>query len=396
MPPATPQPPTGKPRGFGHARAPKLPVRIVHGEGAWVTDDAGNRYVDCAGGGALTFGHRHPRLVAAVRQQLDRVALTGQGYQDDRLDTFCSELTGLLGTTAALPMTTAVQAMETAVRAAVAWGGATRGVPDWRANVVVEGAPPVRPVTPTVRPVRYGDADAVADAIDERTVAVLVEPVRGSAGVAVPPAGHLRRLRELCTERGLLLVADETESGLSRTGLTLAFDHERVTADLTVLGGALGGGLVPLAAVTGDHDVLEAAGSGAGADGADGNPLACAVGGAVVGLLAAGTYQARARTLGERLREGLDRLVGRGLTAVRTRGLWAGMDVDPSCGDGRTVIEALVTAGVLARQAGERTLCLAPPLTISAGDLDWIVDELGALLEDLDSTPTVPLRSRRT
>ncbi len=326
-----------------------LPVVLTDAEGAWVTDVEGRRYLDClAGYSALNFGHRHPALVEAARAQLDRLTLTSRAFLHDQFGPFCRELAQLCQSDLTLPMNTGAEAVETAVKVARAWGYRIKGVPDGQATIVVAANnfhgrtttivsfstdPDARddfgPYTPGFRIVPYGDLDAMAAAVDATTVAVLVEPIQGEAGVLVPPAGYLAGLRALCTERDVLLVCDEIQSGLGRTGDTFASWHEGVRPDLYLLGKALGGGVVPVSAVVGRRDVLGVLRPGEHGSTFGGNPLACAVGRAVIGLLNTGEYQHRARTLGAVLHGRLAGLVGHGVTAVRGRGLWAGVDIEP-------------------------------------------------------------------
>ncbi|WP_353808342.1 ornithine--oxo-acid transaminase [Agromyces sp. SYSU T00194] len=380
-----------------------LPVVVASGEGAWVTDVEGRRYLDClAAYSAVNFGHGHPQLVAAAHAQLDRITLTSRAFHNDRLGPFVTELAELVGMDMVLPMNTGAEAVESAIKVARAWGYRVKGVPTDAANIVVMAGnfhgrtttivsfsddPDARadfgPFTPGFRAVPYGDADAAADAIDANTVAVLVEPIQGEAGIVVPPADFLPRVRELCDANGVLLIADEIQSGLGRTGSTLACDLVGVRPDLVTLGKALGGGIVPVSAVVGSADVLGVLRPGEHGSTFGGNPLAAAVGLEVVRLLASGEPQARARDLGARLRARLDALVGRGVVAVRGAGLWAGIDIDPALGTGREVCEALMRRGVLAKDTHGSTIRLAPPIVVEASDLDWAVDQLEAVLAEL-------------
>jgi ornithine--oxo-acid transaminase len=376
-----------------------LPVVIASAEGAWVTDVAGRRYLDClAGYSALNFGHRHPALVAAARAQLDRVTLTSRAFLHDQFGPFCRELAELCGMEMVLPMNTGAEAVESAIKVARAWGYRVKGVPDGRATIVVAAEnfhgrtttiisfstdPEARrdfgPYTPGFVVVPYGDLAALEAAVDEHTVAVLIEPIQGEAGVLVPPAGYLPGVRALCTARGVLFIADEVQSGLGRTGHTFACEHERVVPDLYVLGKALGGGVLPVSAVVGRRDVLGVLRPGEHGSTFGGNPLACAVGRAVIGLLATGEYQDRARRLGAVLHQRLAGLIGHGVTAVRGRGLWAGVDIDPAL-TGRAASERLALRGVLSKDTHGSTIRLAPPLVITPDEVHWAVDQLGAVL----------------
>jgi len=373
-----------------------LPVVVASANGCWVTDVSGRRYLDClAAYSALNFGHGHPVLLAAARSQLDRVTLTSRAFDHDGLYEFCAELGDLAGKQMVLPMNTGAEAVETGIKVARKWGYRVKGVPAGRASIVVAADnfhgrtttivsfstdPTARddfgPYTPGFRIVPYGDAAAMAAAIDESTVAVLIEPIQGEAGVLVPPEGYLRAVRELCTRRGVLFLVDEIQSGLGRTGELFACDHEGVVPDMYLLGKALGGGIVPVSAVVADADVLGVLRPGEHGSTFGGNPLACAVGRAVVGLLRTGEYQARARELGEQLHARLVGLAPLGVIAVRGRGLWAGIDVDPRLATGRQICERLLDLGVLAKDTHGSTIRLAPPLVISEAELDWAVDAL--------------------
>jgi ornithine--oxo-acid transaminase len=382
-------------RYVAHTYEP-LPLMVTRGEGCWVEDAAGTRYLDLLSAySALNFGHRHPRLVDAAHRQLDRLTLTSRAVGQDLLGAFCRELAALCGMEAVVPMNTGAEAVETALKVARRWAYTVKGVPAEQATVVVcdgnfhgrtttivgfSSDPVARagfgPYTPGFVRVPFGDAEAVRQACDASTAAVLVEPIQGEAGVLVPPDGYLRAVREACTAAGVLLVADEVQTGLGRTGATFACDHEGVRPDLLILGKALGGGIVPSSAVVGDWDVLGVLTPGSHGSTFGGNPLACAVGREVVAMLRTGEYQERARTLGARLHAGLAECVGAGALAVRGRGLWAGIDVDPAVGSGRAVAERLLTRRVLAKDTHGRTLRIAPPLVIEAHELDWAIEQI--------------------
>jgi ornithine--oxo-acid transaminase len=377
-----------------------LPVVIASAQGAWVTDVAGKRYLDfLAGYSALNFGHRHPALVAAAVEQLGRVTLTSRAFHHDQLGAFCRELAELTGTEMVLPMNSGAEAVESAIKVARQWAHRVKGVPDGTADIVVaagnfhgrtttvvsfstdeQARAGFGPFTPGFTVVPYGDLDALRDAVTERTAAVLVEPVQGEAGVVVPPPGYLTGVRAACDSAGALLVADEIQSGLARTGELLACDHEGVRADLYTLGKALGGGILPVSAVVGSRAVLGVLRPGEHGSTFGGNPLACAVGRAVVRLLATGEFQARSRELGTHLHTRLRELLGRGVDEVRGRGLWAGVALSPDGPSGRQVCEALLARGVLCKETQSATLRIAPPLVISRDELDAGIDAITAVL----------------
>ncbi|MBO0847373.1 MAG: ornithine--oxo-acid transaminase [Nocardioides sp.] len=370
-----------------------LPVVLSSGEGAWVTDVDGRRYLDClAGYSALNFGHGHPRLVEVAREQIGRLTLTSRAFYNDQLGPFSEGLAELTGKDMILPMNSGAEAVETAIKVSRRWGYQVKGVPEGQATIVaMEGNFHGRtttivsfstdpdatlgytPYTPGFRLVPYGDYDALAAAIDDTTVAVLFEPVQGEGGVIIPADGYLRQIRALCRETNVLMVADEIQSGLARTGRTFACDHEDVVPDMYILGKALGGGLYPVSAVAANRDVLGVITPGSHGSTFGGNPLAAAIGLEVVKMLQTGEFQDRAAKLGEQLHGGLAGLVGHGINAVRARGLWAGIDIAPDKMTGREFTEALLTKGVLAKEAHGQTVRLAPPIVASESDIDLLV-----------------------
>ncbi|WP_029144832.1 ornithine--oxo-acid transaminase [Microbacterium luticocti] len=377
-----------------------LPVVVATGEGVWVTDVEGKRYLDLLSAySALNFGHRHPALVAAATEQLGRLTLTSRAFHNDRLGAFATALAELCGKDLVLPMNTGAEAVETGIKVARAWAYRVKGVaPDAATVVVANGNFHGRtttivgfsddetardgfgPFTPGFVQVPYGDASAIDAAIDENTAAVLIEPIQGEAGVIIPPEGYLREVREICTRRNVLFIADEIQSGLGRVGTTFACDREDVVPDVYLLGKALGGGIVPVSAVVADRDVLGVIRPGEHGSTFGGNPLAAAVGLQVVEMLASGEFQQRAAALGEHLAAGLGELIGHGVTAVRVAGLWAGVDIDPAVGTGREVAERLLSRGVLVKDTHGQTVRIAPPLVIRATELDWAIEQLTVVL----------------
>jgi len=381
-----------------------LPVTLVSGEGSWVTDDEGRRYLDLlAAYSAVNFGHRNPRLTAAAHAQLDRLTLTSRAFRNDQLGPMCAALAELVGLDVVIPMNTGAEAVETAIKVSRRWAYDVKGVaPDSATIITMDGCfhgrtttivgfstdPEARrgfgPFTPGFRSVPFGDVAAIAAAIDDTVAAVLLEPVQGEAGIVVPPAGYLRAVRELCDREGVLLIADEIQSGLGRTGTTLACDHEAVRPDLVLLGKALGGGIVPISAVVGRADVMATLDPGSHGSTFGGNPFACAVAREVVAMMGSGAPQAAARRLGEHLARALADLDERrpgALVAVRTIGAWAGIDLAPSVGTGRSISESLVGRGVLVKDTHTHTIRVAPPLTTDPADLDWAIDQLGAVID---------------
>ena len=377
-----------------------LPVVVARGDGAWVWDVEGHRYLDClAAYSAVNFGHGNPTILAAARAQLEQVTLTSRAFHNDQLGPFAAALSALAGKDMVLPMNTGAEAVETGIKLARKWGYRVKGVPSERANIVValgnfhgrtttvisfsddpEARADYGPFTPGFRQVPYGDEHALAAAIDADTVAVLLEPIQGEAGVVVPPDAYLPAVRRICDGRNVLFIADEIQSGLARTGATFACDHVDVRPDVYLLGKALGGGVVPLSAVLADRAVMSVIRPGEHGSTFGGNPLAAAIGTCVVAMLATGEPQRRAAELGGQLLAELSELIGHGVTAVRGRGLWAGVDIDPSLGTGRQISEALMRKGILVKDTHGSTIRFAPPICIEPGEITWAVGELRAVL----------------
>lgn len=379
-----------------------LPVVIESAEGAWVTDVDGNRYLDMlAGYSALNFGHRHPDLVRAAHTQIDRVTLTSRAFHSDLLGPFCAELAQLCGKESVLPMNTGAEAVETGIKLARKWGYTRKGIPHDLAEIIVcqdnfhgrtisivsfSTDPSARngfgPYTPGFTVVPYDNLDAVSRAITPFTAAVLFEPIQGEAGIIQPRPGYYRGLRELCDTNNVLLIADEIQSGLCRTGTTFACSLEDVTPDIYLLGKALGGGLVPLSAVVADWNVMDVMAPGEHGSTFGGNPLACAIGLAVLELIREGDFQRRSRELGQYLVEQLTTALGDRIDTIRSVGLWVGLDIK-SDRTAREVCEQLKQLGVLAKDTHGKTIRLAPPLVITLEEIDFAVAQLAKVISCL-------------
>jgi len=380
-----------------------LPLVAASASGVWVTDVEGRRYLDMlAGYSALNFGHRHPQLVAAATRQLDRVTLVSRAFDHDQFGPFCAELAELAGMEMVLPMNTGAEAVETAIKVARKWGYLERGVPHDEAIIVVfdgnfhgrtttivsfSSDPDARadygPYTPGFVSVPFGDLTALRAVFGQfgpRIVAVLIEPIQGEAGVIVPPPGFLAGVRELCTSAGVLMIADEIQSGLGRVGHTFACSAEGVTPDAYLLGKALGGGIVPVSAMVSSRSVLGVLKPGQHGSTFGGNPLACAVAREVIALLRTGEYQERSASLGAMLHARLAALPPSIVSSVRGRGLWAGVSF--SSLSGRAVCERLLSSGVLAKETHGSTIRLAPPLVITEEELGWGLDRFAEAVLD--------------
>jgi ornithine--oxo-acid transaminase len=377
-----------------------LPVVLARGEGAWVTDTDGRRYLDLLSAySALNFGHRHPRLVAAAHEQMDRLTLTSRAFHNDQFGPFAQALAELTGKDMVLPMNSGAEAVETAIKTARKWGYQVKGVPAESAHIVVaagnfhgrtvtivsfstdaDARDDFGPYTPGFSVVPYGDIEALADAITDSTVGFLVEPIQGEAGVVLPPDGYLAAARQLCSERGVLLIADEIQSGMARTGKTFAVEWDGVVPDIYIMGKALGGGIYPVSAVAADQDVLGVFRPGEHGSTFGGNPLASAIGREVCAMLATGEFQQRSHELGEHMLTRLRTESPATVKEVRGRGLWAGIELLPGGPTARARCEELMTRGILAKDTHETTIRLAPPLVIEREDLDHAVDEVLAVL----------------
>ena len=376
-----------------------MPVVIAEGEGVWVTDVEGRRYLDMlAAYSALNFGHRHPRLVAAARAQLDRVTLVSRAFDHDQFGPLCAELADLAGMEMVLPMNSGAEAVETGIKTARKWAYEVKGVPADQAVIIAfegnfhgrtttivsfssdeDARASYGPYTPGFRLVPYGDLDALAAAVADAggaCAAVLVEPIQGEAGVVVPAPGFLAGVRQICSEHDVLMIADEIQSGLGRTGRTFACEHENVVPDMYLLGKALGGGIVPVSAVVSSRSVLGVFRPGQHGSTFGGNPLACAVAREVIAMLRTGEFQRRAAILGAHMHDRLAGLPTSAVADVRGRGLWAGVEFTTL--SGRVVCERLAELGVLTKDTHGKAIRLAPPIVISEGELDWGLDRIAA------------------
>lgn len=397
---------------YGARNYRPLPVTLVRGQGVFLWDDQGRRYLDMMSAySAVSFGHSHPELVRALTDQAARLAVTSRAFHTDRLGPFLARLCRDTGMDRALPMNTGAEAVETALKAARKWGYKVKGVPEGQARIVVaEGnfagrtttivgfssEPQYRdgfgPFAPGFVSVKYGDVAALERAITPQTVAFLVEPLQGEAGIIVPPAGYLRAARELCTRHNVLLICDEVQTGLGRTGRMLACQHEGVVPDGITLGKALGGGLLPVSAFCAREEVMGVFRPGDHGSTFGGNPLAATVGLAALELLEREGLCERALHLGERLMSGLRALRHPAIMAVRGRGLLVGVEIDPAFAHARSVCEALMHEGVLSKDTHDTVVRFAPPLTVSAAQVDEAVQAFGRALQAVDAGRSAPGR----
>jgi ornithine--oxo-acid transaminase len=387
-----------------HNYAP-LPVVLARGEGAYLWDVDGKRYVDMMSAySAASHGHAHPRILRALTEQAKRLAVPSRAYYNDRLGPFLAELCRITGLDRALPMNTGAEAVETAIKAARRWGYRLKHVPyDWAEIIVADGNFHGRtttivgfsseaayrdgfgPFAPGFRSVPYGDLAAVERAIKRDTVAVLIEPIQGEAGIIVPPDGYLAGLRRLCDAHRVLLIVDEVQSGLGRTGTWFAVEHEKVVPDAMILGKALGGGVLPVSALVGKRELMDVFTPGSHGSTFGGNALAAAVGLEAIRVIADEGLVERSRVLGAHMLERLRAIESPALKAVRGRGLWVGAEIEPACTSARDVCERLLVKGVLSKETHDTVVRLAPPLTIAREDLDWALDRFAEVIADVET-----------
>jgi len=388
---------------YGAHNYSPLDVVIARAEGIWVYDVAGKRYLDFLSAySAVNQGHCHPRIVQALKDQAVKVTLTSRAFRNDQLGRFCQELCELTGYEKALPMNSGAEAVETAVKAARKWGYTVKGVPDDEAEIIVcEGnfhgrtttiisfstEPKYRagfgPFTPGFRAIPYGDADALAAAITPRTVAFLVEPVQGESGVRIPPDGYLRRAADVCREQRVLLMTDEIQSGLGRTGKLFACEWENVRPDVMIVGKALSGGVYPVSAMLSSAQVMDVFRPGTHGSTFGGNPLACAVAREALRVLVDEGLVENSARLGAYFLDKLRTIKSPHVKEVRGRGLFIGVELWPAAGGARRFCEALADRGLLCKETHEHVIRFAPPLVITKEDLDWAFEHVAAVLTTL-------------
>ncbi|MGA9599114.1 MAG: ornithine--oxo-acid transaminase [Methylocystis sp.] len=379
-----------------------LPVMLTRGEGAYLWDVAGRRYIDMMSAySAVSLGHAHPRILKTLSEQARRLAVPSRAYYNDRLGPFLEAICKLTGLDAALPMNSGAEAVETAIKAARRWGQQVRGVASpeiivakgnfhGRTTTVIsfsseeEYREGFGPFTPGFRPVPFGDLAATQAAVSERTVAVLVEPIQGEAGVIVPPRGWLAGLRRLCDEKRILLLVDEVQSGLGRTGAWFAYQHENVLPDGVTLGKALGGGVLPVSAFVARREVMDVFTPGSHGSTFGGSALAAAVGLEALNVIRDEGLVERSRTLGAHLSQRLHAIRSPALTAVRGVGLWAGAEIEPRFASAREICERLLAKGVLSNATHHTVVRFSPPLVISKTDLDWALDRFEEVLREVE------------
>ncbi len=388
---------------YGAQNYHPLDVVLERGEGCWVWDVEGNKYLDClAGYSALNQGHNHPRLVRALTEQAGQLALTSRAFRNDKLGLFYQEVCQVSGFSRVLPMNSGAEAVETALKAARKWGYQVKGVPDGRAEIIAfsgnfagrtitvisfSDEPQYRdgfgPFTPGFVIVPYGDPAAVEAAVTPNTVAVFMEPVQGEAGIIIPPQGTLRAIREICDRHRVLLILDEIQSGLGRTGKMFAFDHEDVRPDGMTLGKALSGGMYPVSAFVADDELMGVFRPGDHGSTYGGNPLAAAVATEALRVLREEGLVENAAVMGERFSQTLRGYDYDSIQEIRQIGLWLGIQLKPKVGGARRYCEALQHEGMLCKETHEHVIRIAPPLIITAEEVDWALEHLQRVFDRL-------------
>jgi ornithine--oxo-acid transaminase len=377
-----------------------LDVVLSRGEGVHVWDIDGNRYLDCLSAySAVNQGHCHPKILAAMVEQAQKLTLTSRAFRNDQLAHFYEEIAALTGSHKVLPMNSGAEAVETAVKAVRKWGYEVKGVPEGQAEIIVcannfhgrtmgivgfSTDPDARtgfgPFAPGFRHVPFGDIEAFRAAINENTVAFLIEPIQGEAGVMIPPAGYFSSVRDLCTRHGITLILDEIQTGLGRTGKLLAEEHEGIEADVTLVGKALSGGFYPVSAVLSNSEVLGVLKPGQHGSTFGGNPLACAIARAALKVLVEEDMIGNSERMGNRFQDGLKSIRSNIITDVRGRGLMLAVELDPAAGGARKYCEALKERGILAKDTHGDTIRIAPPLVITGDQVDWALEQFEAVL----------------
>ena len=382
---------------YGARNYKPLPVVLAKAEGVWAWDPEGIRYMDMLSAySALNHGHRHPRIIAALKAQADLVTLTSRAFNNDKLGVFYAKLAAITGKEKILPMNTGAEAVETALKAARRWAYRVKGIAHDKAEIIVcDGNFHGRtttivgfssdeayradfgPFTPGFKLIKYGDIDALRAAIPPNTAAFLVEPIQGEAGIRIPPAGFVRQAFDLCREHNVLFVADEIQTGLGRTGKMFCCDWEGVKPDMYIIGKALGGGVYPVSAVAANDDILGVFEPGSHGSTFGGNPLGAAAGIAALDVLVEEGLAERSRVMGERFLRRVQAIVNPHIVEVRGRGLFVGVELDTKA---RPYCEALAEVGVLAKETHDNVIRFAPPLTMTEEEMEWALDRIEAVL----------------
>jgi ornithine--oxo-acid transaminase len=387
---------------FGAHNYKPLDVVIERGKGIWVWDVEGKKYMDCLSAySAINQGHCNQRILDAMVEQAGKLTLTSRAFRNDQLGPFYQELCDLTNSHKVLPMNSGAEAVETAIKAVRKWGYMVKGVPEDQAEIIVcrnnfhgrtitiisfstnpTATTGFGPFTPGFKVIEFGDAGALEAAITDKTVAFLVEPIQGEAGVIIPPEGYLKDIRRICTDKGIALIFDEIQTGLGRTGKLLAEEHENVEADLTIIGKALSGGFYPISAVLSNAEVLGVLKPGEHGSTFGGNPLACAIARAALKVLVEDGLIQNAETMGAYFLEGLKKIHNQKIKEIRGRGLLIGVEFHPEARGARQYCEKLKEAGLLCKETHQTIIRFAPPLVITKDDIDWAIKRITPILSE--------------
>ncbi len=377
-----------------------LPIVLARGEGVWVFDVEGKKYLDMLSAySALSHGHRHPKIIDALVEQAGKVTLTSRAFHNEKMGSFLHKLCTLAGYEKALPMNTGTEAVETALKAARKWGLVVKGVPENQGEIIVcennfhgrtitvvsfssetQYQYGFGPYTPGFKIVPYGDAEALSKAITPNTVAFLAEPIQGEGGVLVPPEGYLKEIRAITKEHNVLLMLDEIQTGLGRTGKLFAYEHEGAKPDVLILGKALGGGVYPVSAILADNKIMGVFGAGDHGSTFGGNPLACAVAEVALDVLEEEDLAGKALEMGGYFLAKLQEIKSPIVKEIRGKGLLIGVEIKKEFGTARPYCETLMKLGLLCKETHQQTIRFAPPLTITKAEIDWSLERIGTVL----------------
>jgi ornithine--oxo-acid transaminase len=389
--------------GYGARNYQPLNVVISRGSGIWVWDVEGNKYLDFLSAySAVNQGHCHPKIAAVMKEQIDKLTLTSRAFRNDQLGLLYKELCELTNSHMVLPMNSGAEAVESCIKAVRKWGYQEKGIPDGQAEIIVcennfhgrtitivgfstepQYQDGYAPFTPGFKIIPFGDAQALEDAITPHTVAFLVEPIQGEAGIIIPPKGYLKDVRRICTEHNIAMITDEIQTGLGRTGKMLAEEHEGVEADLTLIGKALSGGFYPVSAVLSNKEVLGVFQPGDHGSTFGGNPLGCAVARMAIKVLVEEGMIENAVVMGDYLQGRLQRIESEHIKEVRGKGLMIGVELHKEAGGARRFCEALMAKGLLCKETHEHVIRFAPPLVIQKEDIDWAFERIEQVLTTL-------------
>lgn len=382
---------------YGARNYHPLPIVISEAEGIWVTDPEGNKYMDMLSAySALNQGHRHPKIIQALKDQADKVTLTSRAFHNDILGKWTERIAKLTGKDKVLPMNTGVEAVETAIKAARRWAYEVKGVADNQAEIIAANGnfhgrsinaislstdetatKNFGPFVPGIKKVEFGNSEAIREAITPNTAAVIVEPIQGEAGVIIPPEGYLQEIRQICDEHNILFIADEVQTGFARTGKMFACEWEGVEPDIYVMGKALGGGVMPVSGIAANKEIMDVFTPGSHGSTFGGNPLACAVSLAAIDVIEEENLVARSLEQGEYFADGLRKIDNPDLVEIRARGLFIGVEFNHPV---RKFCEKLKEEGVLCKETHDHTIRFAPPLIIEKEDIDWALERIYKVL----------------